>query len=261
MGSQSFVHAVTVHTRVVKALILRETRTRFGKSRLGYLWALIEPMLHVGTFVVLFKVSGRTTVAGHHLELFFLTGVSVWLLFSNTQSKVAAAIAGNKNLLAYPPVTLFDIVVARILLEFAATVTVFVLLSCTFAAMGMELFVSEPLLVMYAMFLAAITGGGLGMILCAAKFYIVSIDKIVAAVLRLMYFGSGIFFSVSSLPASMRDYALLNPIAHFIEMTRAGFFHQYASPGLDIGFATTVAAVMFLLGLRANLISQSKVAG
>ena len=33
--------------RVMRALILRETRTRFADTRLGYGWALLEPILHI----------------------------------------------------------------------------------------------------------------------------------------------------------------------------------------------------------------------
>ena len=31
----------------VEALFLREIRTRFGKFRLGYLWAILEPSAHL----------------------------------------------------------------------------------------------------------------------------------------------------------------------------------------------------------------------
>src|SRR3954451_12483822 len=42
--------------RVVRALIIRETRTRFADTRLGYGWALIEPMLHIALLSATFAV-------------------------------------------------------------------------------------------------------------------------------------------------------------------------------------------------------------
>jgi hypothetical protein len=39
--------ALQTQSRVIHALIIRETRTRFGDSKLGYGWALLEPMLHI----------------------------------------------------------------------------------------------------------------------------------------------------------------------------------------------------------------------
>jgi tetratricopeptide (TPR) repeat protein len=47
--------------RVINALIIRETRTRFAEFKLGYGWALLEPVLHIGllsaTFAVLWRKS------------------------------------------------------------------------------------------------------------------------------------------------------------------------------------------------------------
>ena len=45
--------------RVVQAIALRETRTRFGAHQLGYLWALVEPVLWILTFYGLFTVASE----------------------------------------------------------------------------------------------------------------------------------------------------------------------------------------------------------
>jgi hypothetical protein len=42
--------------RVIGALIIRETRTRFADAKLGYGWALIEPILHITLLSVTFAV-------------------------------------------------------------------------------------------------------------------------------------------------------------------------------------------------------------
>jgi capsular polysaccharide transport system permease protein len=50
--------------RVIHALIIRETRTRFGDSRLGYGWALIEPVLHIALLWVIFCDSQNSALIG-----------------------------------------------------------------------------------------------------------------------------------------------------------------------------------------------------
>src|SRR5205823_2306288 len=42
--------------RVIGALIIRETRTRFADSKLGYGWALIEPVLHIMLLSATFSI-------------------------------------------------------------------------------------------------------------------------------------------------------------------------------------------------------------
>lgn len=41
--------------RVIGALIIRETRTRFADAKLGYGWALLEPILHITLLSVMFR--------------------------------------------------------------------------------------------------------------------------------------------------------------------------------------------------------------
>lgn len=48
--------------RVIRALVIRETRTRFAEFRLGYGWALIEPILHIGLLSATFAVLGRNSL-------------------------------------------------------------------------------------------------------------------------------------------------------------------------------------------------------
>ncbi|MBV9552146.1 MAG: tetratricopeptide repeat protein [Alphaproteobacteria bacterium] len=63
-------------SRVVLALIVRETRTRFGDSRLGYSWALLEPMLHILLLSTVFSLlmHGSPPI-GTHFFVFYYTGL------------------------------------------------------------------------------------------------------------------------------------------------------------------------------------------
>src|SRR5688500_5178835 len=75
-------------TDVVTALILRETRTRFGRNRLGYLWALIEPTVVIFTFYVVLMFAGRGHPPGMGLFAFVATGVVPYTLFTNSVTRV-----------------------------------------------------------------------------------------------------------------------------------------------------------------------------
>ena len=52
----AFIDRLKIQFRVIHALIIRETRTRFGDSRLGYGWALIEPILHIALLSAVFSL-------------------------------------------------------------------------------------------------------------------------------------------------------------------------------------------------------------
>jgi tetratricopeptide (TPR) repeat protein len=61
------VERVRTQFRVIHALIIRETRTRFGDSRLGYGWALIEPILHIALLSTVFSLlmHGKPPIGSH----------------------------------------------------------------------------------------------------------------------------------------------------------------------------------------------------
>jgi len=54
-----FLEMLQTQGRVILALIIRETRTRFGDSKLGYGWALLEPILHILLLSLVFAVMMR----------------------------------------------------------------------------------------------------------------------------------------------------------------------------------------------------------
>ena len=54
-----FFQALNVQGRVISALTLRETRARYGNSKLGFFWALFEPFAHVIVFIGIFSALGR----------------------------------------------------------------------------------------------------------------------------------------------------------------------------------------------------------
>jgi tetratricopeptide (TPR) repeat protein len=62
--------------RVIGALIIRETRTRFADAKLGYGWAVLEPILHITILSVTFAVlmHGRPPI-GTQFFIFYYTGL------------------------------------------------------------------------------------------------------------------------------------------------------------------------------------------
>jgi len=73
--------------RVIHALVIRETRTRFGDAKLGYGWALLEPILHITMLSAVFSLmmQGRPPI-GTHFFVFYFTGLVPYLMFVNSRA-------------------------------------------------------------------------------------------------------------------------------------------------------------------------------
>jgi len=71
-----FTEQLRSQGRIVHALIIRETRTRFGDSRLGYGWALLEPILHIALLSAVFSLLMRgSPPIGANFFVFYYTGL------------------------------------------------------------------------------------------------------------------------------------------------------------------------------------------
>src|SRR5690348_10025584 len=113
--------ALRVQLRVIGALTLRELGTRFGRDNLGYVWLFVEPAMLGGAVGLLHHLIGHAMPGGLHAGAFFVIGYIPFYLLRGVVNRAPTAIAGNQSLLYHRQVTLLDIVIARDLLEGAAT--------------------------------------------------------------------------------------------------------------------------------------------
>jgi capsular polysaccharide transport system permease protein len=248
--------AVALQGHVITAVILREMRTRFGRAKLGYLWALAEPIVQIGTLLAIFHAFGRSSPIGHDLPLFFTTGIVPWLLFVNVASRTMKAIDGNGALLSYPQVTPLDLMIARTLLEAATSTVILTILLTGLGLLGSNAAPGNFVLVVEAMVCITVFGAGVGMFSAVALAALASYEHVFTAIIRPMYFVSGIFFSPDMMPSPARDWLLLNPLLHMVEWTRAGFFEGYDGVYLSRSFAVGSAAVSLFFGMAAERVAR-----
>src|SRR5262245_48251372 len=124
----TFQGPLTTQLRVIGALVLRDTRTRYGRSQLGYLWAIAEPLTYVAFMAALFAGLGRHPPFGSDNALFFASGILPFTLFAALSRSVSGAIEANRALLTYPIVKPIDALLARATLECATAIVVMIIM-------------------------------------------------------------------------------------------------------------------------------------
>lgn len=236
--------------RVIAALVLRETRTRFADSRLGYGWALIEPILHITLLSAAFSLlmHGRPPI-GAHFFIFYYTGLIPYHIFVHISSGMSHAITGNGPLLQLPPVTTFDVITARGLLEIVTDVIVAVILLAGFGAIGLAAFPDDFWGPAMALLVTAAFGCGFGYINAVLTVFFRSWEKAYGQLTRVLYFISGIFYVPGMMPDWARDTLAWNPLLHAIDWFRAGFFASYQPHWLDRSYLVILAILSLLGGL------------
>lgn len=239
----------------------REMRAHFGEMRLGYLWALIEPALHLAVMSVLFVyILKRHSPLGGDLNLFMLTGLLPYFLFYKLALYLAGSIDENRPLLKLPPVKPFDVILARALLESATYIFVGFLLFAGLALVGesTDVIPYQPLKLMSGIAATVAFGFGIGCINTVIRLFLHNWTTIFGLLLSPAFLLSGIWFLPDAIPQPFRDILLLNPVMHYIMWVRAGFYRGYEPPELDSGYALMWSAGVVVVGLALLRISRRK---
>lgn len=241
---------VATQARVVHAIMLREIKSRFGRQKLGYLWAVLEPAAFTAFFALIFAFGHHSALSGMPVVPFLITGFAPFILFRATMTQSLGAIETNRILLTFPQVTPTDLVLARALLEIATMIVVLFLLLAVAHAIGFDIAIENPLSMLAALGCLAATGLGLGAFFAALAPFIRSMPQIVSiAAGRPLFFMSGLFFTAEMLPRQIREILLLNPLLHMIEWLRSAVFVEFESQFVSTGYAVGTALVSLCLGL------------
>ncbi len=255
----SLARGAFIQLNVIHALVLRETRTRFGEHQLGYLWALIEPLLWIGSFWGLYTFGGRP--APHNLEVvgFLATGVLTYEIFDSNVSRIGEAINGNKPLLFYPPVQPLDLVIARASLETGTLTAVFcVIMGGTALLRGEMPHIDSLLRVMLGLGLAAGLGGTLGLFFCMLGGLSNVVDRLRGPLLRPLFWISALFYTLDDVPSDVRELMLYNPVVHVVETVRDGWFPEYNSQYADPLYVIWYILAFGLVGLLLERVVRRK---
>lgn len=255
-----FMEMLELRGRIIGALLLRETRTRFGRSSLGYIWAVLEPISHVVVLCLIYWSINRQAPVGPSVTLFFVTGVLPFFLFHKTSLHLGAAVRGSQKVLRMPFVAPTDMIAARMVLEWLTWVVVAMLL--ILALMAMEL--AEPPEAPETAALAALVtlglGVGFGLVNASAMVLWSSWIQIYGMLTRPLYILSGIFFSIDQVPSGLQQWLAWNPVLHAVQWFRVGFRADYATPVLDEVYLLSWVVGSVLLGLCMIRVTRARLA-
>lgn len=233
------VKGFEVQSRVIGAVLMREIRTRFGAYSLGYLWAIFTPLMFVIVLTQIWSAVGRDAAFGAPIEVMLLSGMMAWLTFTDVQIHVSNAFRANRPLLVYPMVTVFDVAIARALLEYLTKLTATLVLMLVYIAAGVPAGINDPLGVILAFLLICYIGTMFGHISACLAVVMPSSLFIITSTRRILFFTSGAMFLLSDVPQEWRVYLLYNPLAHVIDLSRGAWIRGYDAPYFDLIYVLT----------------------
>jgi lipopolysaccharide transport system permease protein len=221
---------------------LAELRAEAARAYLGFLWWIIEPVIYMGAFYVVFGLIFQR--GGPDFVPFLLCGLLVWKWFGSTVVISSNTIVANAALMqqVYLPKYLFPAIVVVInTLKFLVVFAVLVVFLLAYGIRPTEAWLSLPLVMLTQFLLIAATAG----LVSATVPFVPDFRLFLDNAIMLLFFLSGIFFDISAISGKLQSLVRLNPMAVIIENYRAVLIEGQWP---DVGYMALVLAIA-LVGL------------
>lgn len=228
-------------------LTLRELTVRYKRSALGLAWALVEPLINVGVYVVVFGGFLGAASQTENYGLHTLAGLLPWMFFSSTLEQSAGTLLEHAPIvrkIAFPRELLIVAVVVSRLTTLAAGLVL--AMGVTWAAASGGATVAWERLVWLPLGIACVTGMTLGLSLVLACLQVLLRDVVflVRFGLRLGFYTCPIVYSFSRVPEAFRDWYSINPLVGAVWMVQSFTTPEGVSPAGWALVWTVVASVL-----------------
>ena len=242
--------ALSCNFRVIGALVLRDMRTKFGRTIFGPLILVGWPLSHAILLMVINVVVRKISPFGTDPTIFFSTGVLPYILcFYPARFIMIFSIHFNRGLLSIPAIKPLDLVFAQAV---AQTVISFWVVAFFFGILfvfGVDIvperldeLIFAILATMYFSVALGVLGGVMyGMIRAWLA------PQLLALI--VMYFTSGALFLPEMLPMSLRNLIWFNPLFHCVEWFRVAYYNNYAFDMLSRTYLLSVSTVLLWIAL------------
>lgn len=204
---------------LIKALALRAIRLRYRRTKLGILWAFIQPLVYMIVINLFFGLVLRFDTGDVPYPLHLLTGLIAFQLFTKGLNEGATAISGNLGILQkiyIPPMVFPASTIISGLVDFIFPVLLLTGFLLYYQVPPTWNLVYLPLIVLFLLVLFAATE--IFMSAVAVRFK--DMRMLVQVLSQLMFFGTPIFYSLSIVPNRLLPFFALNPMVGIVEALR-----------------------------------------
>jgi lipopolysaccharide transport system permease protein len=226
-------------------LTWRDVKVRYKQTLLGAGWAILQPLLTMLIFTLLFGRLAGIKSEGIPYPLFAYGGLLVWIFFSNSVTNSGNSLVGSANLITkiyFPRMIIPAAAVAAGLVDLALAFVIQVVLMIYYGVRVTWAITMIPVLVILVTLLAL----GVGMWLSALNVKYRDVRYAIPFLVQLWMFVSPIIYPVNMLPAKWRWALTLNPLTGIIQNFRIALFGNQAFEWKSLGISVVITCFVLI---------------
>jgi len=235
------------HRELLFFLVWRDIKVRYKQAALGAAWALLQPVLSMVIFTVIFGRLAKIPTEGVPYPVFVLSALIPWTYFSNALTGAGNSLIGSANLITkvyFPRLFIPAAPVVAGLLDLAIALPVLVAMMLWYGIVPGAGLLVLPLLLLLACALAL----GTGLWLAALNVRYRDVRYAIPFLIQVWMFATPVVYPLGLASGGLRRLLAINPMAGVIEGCRAALLGGQI-PWEPIGFAALATAVVCFTGL------------
>jgi ABC-type polysaccharide/polyol phosphate export permease len=250
-----FFYQIYSYREYLKQSVLRDLRTKYKRSALGYLWTMLHPLAMMGILAVVFSHIMRVGIKDYAVFLF--TGMLAWNYFNSTAVMSIANIRGNARLIGQIPVPKYLFIVSLTfsnLINLLLAIVPLVLIMLIVGRSVSPTMLFFPLVLLPLYFVTV----GISLVLATSNVFFDDTQHLAEVGLQALYFLSPVLYQRDLLPKGLVDYLVLNPLFCQIEFMHDIFYEGRIPDPLTYALNFCAALAVLAAGLYIFRRSEDK---
>lgn len=226
-----------------RTLSIHRINVRYRQTVLGVTWALLQPLVMMGVFVVVFSRLARVPSEGVPYALFAYTALLPWMFFATSITSATGSLVSHTQLITkvyFPreilPLTYIVAAFFDFLLGLAALMVLMAWYDVSLSPAAVYL---VPVIGLLGAWITAVS-----LLLSAAQVRWRDVGVAVPVLVQLGMFASPVIYPLALVPEQWRPWYLLNPLAGIINAFRDVLLRGQPPDAVPLAYASVVTALV-----------------
>lgn len=226
----SIVQEILSHKSLIRELVVKDLKIRYGRPQLGFFWAFLSPFLIVVIYYIVFSIILKLKIEEAPFFLYLMSAVFSWRFFQDSLVSSTTSLMDNKNLIKESSFPHYLIPLSIVLANFIVFLpSLFILIAISlFLLKGLPLFIMFLPIVLSIQLCVA-----LSLSVMLSILYVVwrDIKYILEVILLLLFYLTPAFYSIylvkeSFAPLLFKIY-IFNPFVIILNLYRITIFKGF----------------------------------
>ena len=249
MNTAAHLRRLSEYGDLLRTLSIHRINVRYRQTLLGVAWAVLQPLLMMVIFAIVFSRLAGISSEGAPYALFAYAALLPWTFFGTAVTSATGSLVGHTQLITkvyFPREILPLTYIVAGLFDFALGLVALALLMAWFQAPVTLALLYLPLLVG----LLAAWALAVSLVLSALQVRWRDVGVAMPVLVQVWMFVSPVIYPLGVVPDAWRPVYLLNPIAGIINSFRDVLLRGQAPDPVPLGYAVVVTALALPLAYQ-----------